>query len=100
MTDSLSSIIYIEEIVHDMVLRSSVFTDRFFVQARNLPAKRMTELFTKKFKFILAYFGIFLYNNICCDMRALKREVAATVLAGFPWSECQVRKLATSHCTI
>ena len=20
--------------------------------------------------------------------------------AGFPWSECQVRKLATSHCTI
>ena len=70
MTDSLSSIIYIEEIVHDMVLRSSVFTDRFFVQARNLPAKRMTELFTKKFKFILAYFGIFLYNNICCDMIA------------------------------
>ena len=32
---------------------------------------------------------------------ALKREVAATVNgAGFPWSECQVRKLATSHCTI
>ena len=29
---------------------------------------------------------------------AMKREVAAT-LAGFPWSECQVRKLATSHCT-
>ena len=21
-------------------------------------------------------------------------------MAGFPWSECQVRKLATSHCTI
>ncbi len=20
-------------------------------------------------------------------------------MAGFPWSECQVRKLATSHCT-
>ena len=28
---------------------------------------------------------------------AVKREVAAYV-AGFPWSECQVRKLATSHC--
>ena len=29
---------------------------------------------------------------------AMKREVAANT-AGFPWSECQVRKLATSHCT-
>ena len=38
----------------------------------------------------------------------MKREVAAEDLlgincsgrsiAGFPWSECQVRKLATSHC--
>ena len=36
-------------------------------------------------------------------MIAMKREVAALELhvrAGFPWSECQVRKLATSHCTI
>ena len=31
-------------------------------------------------------------------MIAMKREVAARV-AGFPWSECQVRKLTTSHCT-
>ena len=31
-------------------------------------------------------------------MIAVKREVAAHV-AGFPWSECQVRKLTTSHCT-
>ena len=31
---------------------------------------------------------------------ALKREVAARRLQVFPWSECQVRKLATSHCTI
>jgi hypothetical protein len=32
---------------------------------------------------------------------ALKREVAVIyAIAGFPWSECQVRKLATSHCTI
>ena len=29
---------------------------------------------------------------------AMKREVAAGQ-AGFPWSECQVRKLTTSHCT-
>ncbi len=33
---------------------------------------------------------------------AMKREVAVVwgQIAGFPWSECQVRKLATSHCTI
>ena len=31
-------------------------------------------------------------------MIAMKREVAAE-MAGFPWSECQVRKLTTSHCT-
>ncbi len=34
-----------------------------------------------------------------CDMIAMKREVAAHG-AGFPWSECQVKILATSHCTI
>ena len=38
------------------------------------------------------------YTSNCCDMIAMKREVAARV-AGFPWSECQVRKLTTSHCT-
>ena len=38
------------------------------------------------------------YTSYCCDMIAMKREVAARV-AGFPWSECQVRKLTTSHCT-
>jgi len=31
-------------------------------------------------------------------MIAMKREVATHVV-GFPWSECQVRKLTTSHCT-
>ena len=40
-----------------------------------------------------------MYTNICCDMIAMKREVAAILPAGFPWSECQVRKLTTSHCT-
>ena len=39
-----------------------------------------------------------MYNINCCGMIAVKREVAAYV-AGFPWSECQVRKLTTSHCT-
>ena len=72
---------------------------RLFVQARNLPAKRMTELFTKKFKFILAYFGIFLYNNICCDMIALKREVAAEKQRVFRGANVKLKKLATSHCT-
>ena len=34
-------------------------------------------------------------------MIAMKREVATTSkdLVGFPWSECQVTKLTTSHCT-
>ena len=36
--------------------------------------------------------------TLAVTLIALKREVAAPV-AGFPWSECQVRKLATSHCT-
>ena len=30
------------------------------------------------------------YTYNCCDMIAMKREVAATEMAGFPWSECQV----------
>jgi hypothetical protein len=47
---------------------------------------------------MLAISGKTLYNVFCCGMIAVKREVAAFV-AGFPWSECQVRKLTTSHCT-
>ena len=39
-----------------------------------------------------------MYTSHCCDMIAMKREVAAHV-AGFPWSECQVKKLTASHCT-
>ena len=46
----------------------------------------------------LAICKTIVYTNICCDMIAMKREVAARK-AGFPWSECQVRKLTTSHCT-
>lgn len=52
----------------------------------------------EKIKKVLAFLGKTMYNINCCGMIAVKREVAAYV-AGFPWSECQVRKLATSHCT-
>ena len=43
----------------------------------------------------------FMYNDTCCGMIAVKREVAGSQKwqSGFPWSECQVRKLTTSHCT-
>ncbi len=42
-----------------------------------------------------------MYTIKCCGMIAVKREVVACQQwqAGFPWSECQVRKLTTSHCT-
>ncbi len=55
-------------------------------------------------KKVLAIILTPVYNGQCCDMIAMKREVAAELtglagMAGFPWSECQVRKLTTSHCT-
>ena len=50
-------------------------------------------------KKVLEMRGKVMYINYCCDMIAMKREVAARIVAGFPWSECQVRKLTTSHCT-
>ncbi len=55
----------------------------------------------KKLKKLLAIWFIVVYTSICCGMIAVKREVAAVkkLKAGFPWSECQVRKLTTSHCT-
>ena len=42
-----------------------------------------------------------MYTIQCCGMIAVKREVAGCQQwqSGFPWSECQVRKLTTSHCT-
>ena len=52
----------------------------------------------EKIKKVLAFLNKTMYNINCCGMIAVKREVAAYV-AGFPWSECQVRKLTTSHCT-
>ena len=64
----------------------------------------------KKFvKFVKTFPGLFLKKTLqfpgtsciiatVVTLIAVKREVAAHE-AGFPWSECQVRKLATSHCT-
>ncbi len=45
-----------------------------------------------------------MYSNQCCDMIAVKREVATlSSEVGFPWSECQEtirsKNLTTSHCT-
>jgi hypothetical protein len=58
---------------------------------------------------MLDFWEIIVYTNKCCDMIAVKREVAAQAkaLAGVPWSECQEpavcktgMNLTTSHCTI
>ena len=47
--------------------------------------------FLKNIEKMLAFRKNVLYNQTCCDMIALKREVAAGPkgTAGFPWSECQ-----------
>jgi hypothetical protein len=62
-----------------------------FKKKNNLSSKKLEKFFPIR------------YTVLCCGMIAMKREVAAgdrhSHLAGFPWSECQVRKLATSHCT-
>ena len=42
-------------------------------------------------KISLAIFKSIMYYIHCCDMIAVKREVAAVDTAGFPWSECQGR---------
>ena len=48
----------------------------------------------------LAFPECFLYNADVVTLIAMKREVAVHInVTGFPWSECQVKKLATSHCT-
>ena len=54
-------------------------------------------MFLENLKKVLAFCFDIVYSIPCCDMIAKKREVAAD-RAGFPWSECQVKKLATSHC--
>lgn len=77
-----------------------------FTVYKGLPAVRGAAL-SYFFQKLLALEEIILYTMKCCDMIAMKREVA-TVLVGFPWSECQEagdqrfrsRNLTASHCTV
>ena len=62
------------------------------------------KLFLKKYNFLKKSLAMpinSMYTNPCCGMIAVKREVAGFQQwrSGFPWSECQVRKLTASHCT-
>ena len=46
------------------------------------------EKFMKK---MLAKYCNLLYNDLCCELIAMKREVATQhYRVGFPWSKCQV----------
>ena len=63
--------------------------------------QKIIQNFVKNVELIVANARTRVYTRECCGMIAMKREVAATSkdIAGFPWSECQVMKLTTSHCT-
>ena len=71
----------------------------------HFPGNTLLWIVLKKIQFqyniFLAYYVCCVYTKFCCGMIAVKREVAtdAKATVGFPWSECQVRKLTTSHCT-
>ena len=62
---------------------------------------KLVQFICKIRKIMVANARLRVYTKQCCGMIAMKREVAATSkdIAGFPWSECQVMKLTTSHCT-
>ena len=75
------------------------------LQEKQAGGIKMEILFLKKYNIFCAFgkkdlqTAFFSYIlAIAVALIAVKREVAAYV-AGFPWSECQVRKLTTSHCT-
>ena len=55
------------------------------------------KIFEKNLKNPLHLRGVSFIITHVVTLIAMKREVAA-LIAGFPWSECQVKKLATSHC--
>ena len=55
------------------------------------------KIFEKNLKNPLHLRGVSFIITRVVTLIAMKREVAA-LIAGFPWSECQVKKLATSHC--
>ena len=54
--------------------------------------------FQKKHK-NLALLLLMLYTNQGCDIDSNEARGCRKDIAGVPWSECQVLKLATSHCT-
>ena len=47
-------------------------------------------MYLKKYKKVLAFKVRIVYTTKCCDMIAMKREVAGDEqsFSGFPWSEC------------
>ena len=47
---------------------------------------------------MVAIYIFMLYTNSCCDIDSVETRGCYSNV-GFPRSECQVRKLATSHCT-
>jgi len=48
---------------------------------------------------ILAFRAGRMYNNKACDIDSYEARGCCGYPQVFPWSECQVRKLAASHCT-
>ena len=54
---------------------------------------------TKKNKKLLHSHKLYVILTLAVTLIAMKREVATKYLVGFPWSECQVKKLTASHCT-
>ena len=70
-----------------------------YSQKHNEKTVKIVESFSRFFlKKTLHFTGTSCIIATVVTLIAMKREVAAHE-AGFPWSECQVRKLATSHCT-
>lgn len=45
--------------------------------------------FLKNIEKMLAFRKNVLYNQMCCDMIALKRRLLYRIDIGFSWSECQ-----------
>lgn len=64
--------------------RALIYTSALFVKSVSIKI----QFFLKKG---IANFKSIVYTSRCCDMIAMKREVAADK-AGFPWSECQVKE--------
>ena len=57
-----------------------------------------TQKNTISYKKVLHSHKLYVILTLAVTLIVLKREVA-TEMVGFPWSECQVKKLTASHCT-